>query len=194
MPRSSSSSTPTPPRSDRRAVATAVGHRRPLSPRCPWHGHRGGPRRVACWSCGAADRRPPAVEAVERGPSLLLADPRSAESELSERLVFDARAVRPAHLAARHRRRRPAVGMAGAGSVGYFFAEPGATFDPEDGTDRWFGFTRSPEQRPRHTDGARPAADRRRAGRGERRDQRRPGVGWRGARSTGGPSTPPARR
>lgn len=75
----------------------------------------------------------------EDDPRLALPDPRATEFELSERLVFD---PEPSEL------RNVVLGTDDDaiespwtnGSTGYFFSEPDATFDPEDGTDRWFGF------------------------------------------------------
>jgi hypothetical protein len=84
--------------------------------------------------------------------SLVLADPRATDSELTERLVFD---EPPSDL------RLAVVGAeVGSGtnaadtpiwnsrSVGYFFGAPDATFDPDDGSDRWFGFYALPSDHP----------------------------------------------
>ena len=83
----------------------------------------------------------------EQNPRLRLADPRAAESSLSERLVFS---PEPSDL------RTSLLGTdADAnpsawrdGSVGYLFGEPDATLNPEDDTDRWFGFTARPSSDP----------------------------------------------
>ncbi len=72
-------------------------------------------------------------------PRLTLPDPRATEFALSDRLIFD---PEPSEL------RTALLGTADDavespwtnGSSGYFFGEPDATFDPEDGDDRWLGF------------------------------------------------------
>ncbi|MBI4934270.1 MAG: hypothetical protein HY828_10355 [Actinobacteria bacterium] len=81
--------------------------------------------------------------------SLVFTDPRPAESELTERLVFD---DPPSDL------RLAALGSGGddadngpiwnSESIGYFFGSPDATFDPDDGIDRWFGFFALPSDHP----------------------------------------------
>ncbi|MEN9644732.1 MAG: hypothetical protein RL238_1401 [Actinomycetota bacterium] len=81
-------------------------------------------------------------------PRLVLDDTRVRASELSERLVFD---PPPSELRAstEHGNDIDAAEAWSANSVGFFFADPEATFDPDDGDDRWFGFYARPSSDPR---------------------------------------------
>jgi hypothetical protein len=83
----------------------------------------------------------------EQDPRLRLADPRTADSALSARLVFS---PEPSDLRTSQLGTDPGALPSPwlSGSVGYMFAEAGATLDPEDGTDRWFGFTARPSSDP----------------------------------------------
>lgn len=84
------------------------------------------------------------------GTSLVLTDPRPAESELTERLVFDEppSELRLAVLGREDGGGNDSGPIWNSESIGYFFGAPGATFDPDDGTDRWFGFFALPSDHP----------------------------------------------
>ncbi len=79
--------------------------------------------------------------------TLRLADPRATTWDLSERLIFD---PEPSDLRQSLLGTDPDAAESAwqSGSVGYFLAEDGATFDPTDGKDRWFGFTARPSSDP----------------------------------------------
>lgn len=79
--------------------------------------------------------------------ALVLADPRREAAALTERLVFDPppAELRSVALGTVLRTERSAWNSR---STGYFFAVPGATFDPDDGDDRWFGFYALPSDDP----------------------------------------------
>jgi hypothetical protein len=81
-------------------------------------------------------------------PRLVLDDTRVRASELSERLLFD---PAPSELRGTTEDGEALDGAEAwsATSVGYFFTDAGATFDPDDGDDRWFGFYARPVSDPR---------------------------------------------
>ena len=82
--------------------------------------------------------------------SLVLADPRPVDSELTERLVFDSPPsdLRLASLGASTEQDEQTPPIWNSESIGYFLGVPDATFDPDDGSDRWFGFYALPADLP----------------------------------------------
>jgi len=71
---------------------------------------------------------------------LVLSDPRQHPTALSAHLVLDHSTADQQHVEAG----AEAQVKWNDGSLGYFFAEPGATFQTGDGTDKWFAFQAEP--------------------------------------------------